>query len=109
VADEVRGKLARRVLEREQAADQFRAEPAKTTPEPKSDATRQGTIWRLATAVLWVVSIGAGIAARSVPVGLGTMVGGFVVLQLALFLPPLRKRLLRSGDRPPDAGAGPGR
>jgi hypothetical protein len=98
VADEVRGKLARKVLEREQAADQLRVEPAETTPEPKSDATRQRTTWRMATAVLWVVSIGAGIAAGSVPVGLGTMMGGFVVLQLALLLPPLRRRLLRSGD-----------
>ena len=91
MADEVKRRLARKILKREQAVDNFHEGPTQTDTGATSDGSRRRPLWTIVVAVLWAASIGVGVATGSVVAGFATMVGGAIVCRSILFMPPFWK------------------
>jgi hypothetical protein len=82
VADQVRGRLARKIQERERESEALHSQqPTDLTSIAESEEVAREAGMRIPAVLIWTVAIVVGLAADSVPLGLGVLVVGHLLLQ----------------------------
>jgi cytochrome c biogenesis protein CcdA len=79
VADEVRDKLARKIQERERKTEVLIKQPTNASSTAEADEREAGML--LPVVLIWTAAFVVGIATGSVPLGLGALVVGHILLQ----------------------------
>lgn len=86
MVDEVRGKLARKIQERERESEAQIELPVDPVSRAQSQEDEVQAGMRLPTVLIWTVAVVVGIATSSVPLGLGVLVVGQLLLRASIAL-----------------------